>query len=80
MKKNDLLLLINETMSEENKMVNNEDTKGTALLDRLESTLEDLFGEDIAFDILCDVVCNIRIDKKKRLQIMDSILSIKGLE
>lgn len=80
LEKNYILTLINSVMEEENKVTKEEDeTTGTLLLDELEMILNALFGEDIAYNILNDVICSFRIDKKKRLKIMDTILKIKSL-
>lgn len=80
LEKNYILTLINRVIEEENKVTREEDeTTGTLLLDELEMILNALFGGLIAYNILNDVICSFRIDKKKRLKIMDTILTIKGL-
>lgn len=73
MDKNELLLLISNIINEENN------SKKISLVSELENILKDLFGKKVAFNLFNDIICNIDINAKKRLQIMDTILEIKGL-
>jgi hypothetical protein len=78
--KNSILQLVNSVIDEENSIESfNEESESTRLLDELEKKLNDLFGEDEAFKILDTVVCRVAISKEDRLKIMDSMLSIKGI-
>lgn len=73
----DLLTTIKNAINSQSEANSNGLAHRRALI--LEDVLKGLFGTSIASNILNDIIYNSEIDRTKRLQIMDTILQIKGL-